>query len=100
MTWVVMVREDTIRRTGSMKISAGLTAFLFMIRRKQKTLFFKYLGISFFLHSFYFPLFLNFNLLSDRNKPIKVSPIPIAAIHVISSFNTITDEVAVMTGTI
>ena len=47
-----------------------------------------------------FTYILNFNLLSERNKPIKVSPIPIAAIHVISSFNTRTDVTTVMTGTI
>lgn len=35
-----------------------------------------------------------------KNNPIKVSPIPIAAIHVICSFNTMTDVTTIMTGTI
>ena len=54
---------------------------------------------TFFFFYIHFPLFLNLGLLSERNKPIKVSPIPTEAIHVISSFNTITDVTTVITGT-
>lgn len=45
-------------------------------------------------------LFLELNLPSERNRPANVNTMPVAAIHVTFSFNTITDVNTVITGTI